>query len=79
LQHPSIGERSTEETRAWLLGSAVAGLNLLASLAEGEELEDVRASFLSAASVWAAECPSAFGGQPFLRLSDHPVSSSAAS
>lgn len=51
--------RSPGETRDWLLNSAVAGLRLLASLAEGEELADVRASFLSAASVWAEEIPSA--------------------
>lgn len=41
--------------RAWLLGAAVAGLQLLAAIAEeDEDLADVRASFLSAAGVWGA-------------------------
>lgn len=56
--------RSADETRDWLLNSAVAGLRLLASLAEGDDLADVRASFLSAASVWSEESPEAPDVQP---------------
>lgn len=41
------------ERRAWLLGAAVAGMNLLASFATGEEMEDIRESFCAAAAVWA--------------------------
>lgn len=45
-----------EEQRAWIIGATVAGLNMLASLAEGEELADLRASLLSSAAAWAQAC-----------------------
>jgi len=51
-EQEKVVQRSADETRAWLLGSAVAGLKLLASLAEGDELADVRSSFLGVASAW---------------------------
>lgn len=47
--------RSPEQLRALLVGAAVAEMNLLATLAEGEELRDLKASFLGAASVWAQD------------------------
>lgn len=47
---------TTEEMRGYLSQAAVAGMNMLATLAEGnEELADLRASFLRAADVWAHE------------------------
>lgn len=45
--------RSTEEMRAWLLGTAAAGMNLLASLAEDEELADIRQTFTQTADAFA--------------------------
>lgn len=45
-------EESPEEGRAWLLGAAVVGMNLLASMAERAGAPDLRSSFLSAAAVW---------------------------
>ena len=48
------GPSVAQSDRSRLLGAAISVMQVLASLAEGEaELEDVRASFLSAASVWA--------------------------
>jgi hypothetical protein len=44
-----------DERRALLLGTAVAGLTLLASLAEEEGLEEVRGAFLDVAHAWASE------------------------
>jgi hypothetical protein len=55
-----------EELRNWLLRTAVAGMNVLAALAaQSDETEDLRASFLSVAAVWADDDVSA---APRLRL-----------
>lgn len=35
-----------------MLGSAAAFMNMLALLAEGEEIEEVRDSFLAAGAIW---------------------------
>lgn len=45
--------QSPEDSRAWLLGAAVAGLNVLAALAaQSEETADLGPTFLSVAAVW---------------------------
>lgn len=49
-------EHRPEELRGWLLATAVAGMNVLAALAaQSDETEDLRASFLGVAAVWAEE------------------------
>jgi len=60
--------QSIEEKRAHLLGTASAGLSLLASLADGPGLADVRASFLSVASVWSEDQASEETTAPPLRI-----------
>lgn len=63
---PFRGNTQPEELRGWLLQTAVAGMNVLAALAaQSEETEDLRASFLNVAAVWAGD---EFSEAPPLRV-----------
>jgi hypothetical protein len=44
-----------EVGRSYLLGAAVAGLALLADLADQQGADDIAASFRGAGAVWAAQ------------------------
>lgn len=43
------------EGRVWLLGAAIAGMNLLAAVADRQGDPDLGVSFRSAAAVWAEQ------------------------
>ena len=50
-----VQESESAEGRAWLLHAAVAGMNVLADLADRQGADDLRSSFLDAAGVWAEQ------------------------